>query len=89
MAKSARVDVRMSEDHKELLDQAAAATGQPLSAFMISTLLREARHVLEEERTTKLSRRDFHRLLQIIDSDEPPPRPLVLAARRLRRRYGL
>jgi uncharacterized protein (DUF1778 family) len=87
MAKEARVDVRMSPEHKALLEQAAAATEQTLSSFMVSTLLREAHEVLERETTTKLSLRDMKRFYQLITSKKRPNRALREAAKRYKARY--
>lgn len=88
MAKAARVDVRMSSEHKRLLEQAAAATGQPLSSFMVSVLLNEAREVLERETTTKLSQRDMECFFGIIESKKRPNRALREAAKRFKARYA-
>lgn len=88
MSKEARVDVRMAAEHKELLEQAAVATGQPLSSFIVSSLLKEAREVLERETTTKLSQRDMRRFFDIIGAKARPNRALRKAARGFKKRYG-
>lgn len=89
MAKEARVDIRMSEEHKLILEQAAAVSGQPLTSFVLSSTLDRAREILERETITKLSRRDMSRLLEILEeSDEPGP-ALRKAAKRFKARYGV
>lgn len=88
MAKQARVDIRMSEEHKAVLEQAAAATGQPLTSFMVSSLLERARAILSQETSTRLSRRDMRRLLKILEEDDEPGPALRAAARRFKARYA-
>jgi uncharacterized protein (DUF1778 family) len=80
-AKTARLEVRLTKEHKRLLEQAAAVTGQTLSSFTASTLIARAREVVEGYFRTTLSPRDWERFLEIIEEKEPPPE-LVEAVRR-------
>ena len=82
-----RLDFRLSEEHKELLERAAAITGQPLTSFAVSHLLQKARDVIEQHDRTVLNRADWERFLEILDSDEEPSPALIKAAER-RARYG-
>ena len=41
----ARINVRLSSDLKRTIEEAAAALGQTISEFTISTVIREARRV--------------------------------------------
>lgn len=47
--KQARPKVHMSEDHKLRVRQAAVATGQTISNFMLSELLRRADEIIDKE----------------------------------------
>ena len=73
--KTERLDVRLSAEHKELLEQAAAITGQPLTSFAVSFLLEKAREVIAQHHRTVLSRNDWDRFLEILETDEEPSRP--------------
>ena len=79
--KTERIEVRLTAEHKALLEEAAALRGQSLSAFVVSEALERARGL---QRTT-LTRRDWERFLAIMDREEKPAPALVAAARRSRR----
>lgn len=83
-----RLEMRISPEQKEILERAAAATGQPLTGFALSHLLERAREIEERQRTTVLSRRDRERFLSILESRAAPVPALKAAARRLRGRIG-
>ena len=68
-----RLDLRLSPEHKRLIERAAAATGHAsVSRFAVVELLRAARAALEENETLTLSSRDWQRFTEILDRDEPP-----------------
>jgi uncharacterized protein (DUF1778 family) len=67
-----RLDFRVDPRCKQLIEQAAAVSGQTVSSFALATLLRQARKTLREERMLKLSARDGERLLAALES---PPQP--------------
>lgn len=83
----ARINVRLQSDLKATIEEAAAALGQTVSDFTISTALREARQVLREAQVTTLSDRDRDRFLTALDdSDQKPNDALKKAARRYMQR---
>lgn len=83
-AKSERLEVRVSREHKQLLERAAAVTGQGLSAFAVSNLVERAREVLDQHERTTLTLRDRGRFLEILEESEPTE-ALRTAVRRHRR----
>jgi len=85
--KTERLDMRLSTEHKELLEQAAAITGQPVTAFAISNLLTRAREIIEQHSRTVLSRADWERFQTILASDDEPSPALMKAAER-QAKYG-
>ena len=85
--KTERLDVRLSAEHKQLLEQAAAISGQPVTSFAVSHLLQKAREVIEQYNRTALNRDDWDRFLEILDSDDQPTPALMKAAER-HARYG-
>jgi uncharacterized protein (DUF1778 family) len=81
----ARINVRLPSELKQTIEEAAAALGQTVSQFTVSTVVREARHVLQQAQTTRLSNRDrFLAALNAVDSK--PNTALNVAARRYRAR---
>lgn len=86
-AKLERIDMRLSSDHKEIIERAATAVGQTLTTFAVSTLVERAHEVLAREEETRLSARDRTVFLKIMDESEPNQK-LKRAARRYKGRYG-
>ena len=86
--KSERLEVRLSADHKSLVEMAAALTGQTLSSFVVSEVLARARAITADHELTLLSPRDWDRFLEVLDREEEATPALVAAARKHRRREG-
>jgi len=77
-----RLDVRLSREKKELIEQAAAASGQSLTDFTVRTLYRRARKVLRDEQVIVLNDQDRDAFLAALNNPPPPSEKLVCAARR-------
>ena len=73
---NARLDFRLSSEAKAKIEQAALATGQSLSDFAASTLVREAEQVLERSATTVLSERDWELFVALLQNPPEPGQPL-------------
>jgi uncharacterized protein (DUF1778 family) len=85
----ARLNFRLPAEIKVAIEQAAAATGQTVSDFAVSTLARAAREVIREQEITVLTDRDRDRFLAMLD--DPNLRPneaLKKAAARYKKRHG-
>jgi uncharacterized protein (DUF1778 family) len=83
----ARINVRLSSDLKQLVEEAAVALGQTVSDFTISTLVREARQVIQDTQFTRLSNRDRDVFLSVLESSDAKPNDaLKAAARRYKKR---
>lgn len=81
----ARINVRLSKELKQTIEEAASALGQTVTEFAISTVVREARQVLQDVQTTRLSNRDRDNFLKALDSVDAKPNAALKAAAR---RYG-
>ena len=88
MAKNdARINVRLASDLKQIIEEASAALGQTVSEFTVSTLVREARQVIQEAQFTKLSNRDRETFLAALEATHSKPNDaLKAAARRYKKR---
>jgi uncharacterized protein (DUF1778 family) len=83
----ARLNVRLPSDLKQTIEQAAAVLGQSITDFTISTVVREARHVIQDAQVTRLSNRDRDAFLGALESaDAKPNNALKTAARRFKKR---
>ncbi len=84
----ARINVRLSSDLKYTIEEAAAALGQTVSEFTVSTVLREARNVLQDAKVTQLSNRDRDAFLAALQESNAPNNALKAAARRYKKRIS-
>lgn len=85
----ARLDFRLNQQIKEVIEQAALVSGQSVSDFAVSVLYHAAKEVLENEQTTRLSNRDRDLFLALLDSDARPNAALKRAAKRYKKAKGL
>lgn len=79
-----RLDFRLTGEHKSLIEKAAAYSGESLTGFAVSTLVSEARRVVQQHETVTLSARDRDRFLALLDDPPAPSDALRHAARRHR-----
>jgi uncharacterized protein (DUF1778 family) len=85
----ARLNFRLSPDLKAVIEEAAAALGQSVSDFAVSTLLQTARSVLHQQSVTELTNRDRDLFVALLDDAEGRPnKALTEAARRYKKRLG-
>ncbi|MBI3298459.1 MAG: DUF1778 domain-containing protein [Elusimicrobia bacterium] len=84
--KTDRLDMRLTTEQKDLLERAAAISGQPLTGFALSHLLEAAQDLIESHQRTVLSLQDGRRFLEILEADEVPAPALTAALRRRRAR---
>ncbi len=85
-ARNARLDFRLSEEQKRMIEQAATATGQSVSDFAVANLVQAARRTIDQATVTRLSIRDRDTFVKLIASDPKPNKALKAAARRYRKR---
>ena len=85
----ARINFRLPSELKQIIEQAASELGQTVSDFTVSTLVREAREVLQQTQQTRLSNKDRNLFLKALESvDSKPNKALKAAARRYKKRLG-
>ena len=69
-AKPARLNIRVSEHEKEVLAQAAAATGTTVSRFVLQKAYAEAQAVLAEQTRFRLPEKQWRKFCAALDA--PP-----------------
>ncbi len=77
---NSRLDVRMRNESKKLIEQAAHLLGLKPSDYARITLEREAKRILDDSYNIKLTERDWNRFLQILNEDALPNEALKNAA---------
>jgi uncharacterized protein (DUF1778 family) len=82
VARKERLEARISSEHKMLFQQAATLSGLSLTDFVISTLNRAARELVEQETVLRLSARDCTVFVDALVSPPAPSKKLRAAAGR-------
>lgn len=72
LAKQDRIGARVPHEVYQTLCRAAELTGATVNQFLVQSALKEAHAVIEREETMRLSARDWHWLLDLLDH---PPQP--------------
>ncbi|MGQ0629192.1 MAG: type II toxin-antitoxin system TacA family antitoxin [Phycisphaerales bacterium] len=85
---SARLDFRVSPEHKSLIERAARVQGQTVSSFAIATLLKAAEETIQSETSRTLSARDSLAFLAMLTAPAGPNAALKAAAKRYKARRG-
>ena len=75
-----RLSIRLSSESKHAIAQAATITGQSISDFTVSIVLREAREVLHENHRTRLSDRDWKLFIEALEETDAEPNAALKAA---------
>ncbi len=79
--KKARLEARISEKQKQILQEAATVSGQSLTDFLISSALENARSIIEQDRVLKLTTRDCEKFVSALLKDADPGEELKQAVR--------
>lgn len=79
----ARLNMRVSEEARATLTDAAAAQGTDLTSFVIDAAMSKARRVLMEERALRVTPAEAAQLEALLAADVDAPAALRAAALRL------
>lgn len=82
--KKQRIDLRLNEDDKHLIEEAAAMTNQSISQFMVSTASARAAEVIDQHRRLLLNEESWNLVMDAITNPPAPNDRLKRAANRLR-----
>lgn len=67
-----RITARVSDAVRMTLEQAAELSGSTVNQFVVQTAYQEAQRVVERETVIRLSQKDAHKALALLDH---PPKP--------------
>lgn len=82
--KKQRIDLRLNEDDKHMIEEAAAMTNQSISQFMVSTASARAAEVIDQHRRLLLNEESWNLVMDAITNPPVPNDRLKRAANRLR-----
>ena len=69
--KTSRLDIRLTEEQRDLIERAAALTGSTLTQWTAQHLLEAARLDIEKETTLRLDAQSFEAFIRALE--EPAP----------------
>ena len=67
-----RITARVSDRVRDTLEQAAELLGATVNQFVVQTAYVEAQRVIERESVIRLSQKDAHKILSLLEN---PPKP--------------
>ena len=82
--KKQRIDLRLNEDDKHMIEEAAAMTNQSISQFMVSTASERAAEVIDQHRRLLLNEESWNLVMDAIINPPAQNDRLKRAANRLR-----
>ena len=82
--KKQRIDLRLNEDDKHMIEEAAAMTNQSISQFMVSTASARAAEVIDQHRRLLLNEESWNLAMDAITNPQAPNDRLKRATNRLR-----
>lgn len=86
---ASRIELRATDEIKELLTTAAAYTGIDLTSFVLSNVVPVAREIVERKERLIVSARDYQAALELLDNPPEPPPALIEVARKLGTGHGI
>lgn len=81
--KKQRIDLRLNEDDKNMIEEAAAMTNQSISQFMVSTASERAAEVINQHRRLILNEESWDLVMDAISNPSLPNDRLKRSAKRL------
>lgn len=81
--KKQRIDLRLNDNDKNMIEEAAAMTNQTITQFMVSTASERAAEVIEQHRRLVLNEESWNLVMDAISNPPAPNDRLKQAARRL------
>ena len=79
LVKSDRISCRITPEHKQILERAAARRGLSVTDYLVSTALQTANDELRQEDSLRLPREDWEALLALLENP-PAPGPVLVEA---------
>lgn len=82
--KKQRIDLRLTDDDKSMIEEAAALTNQSVTQFMLTSASERAAEVIEQHRRVILNDESWNRVMEALGNPLSPNEKLNRAAKRLK-----
>ncbi|WP_297205840.1 DUF1778 domain-containing protein [uncultured Pluralibacter sp.] len=83
--KKQRIDLRLTEDDKNIIEEAAAMSNQTVTQFLVSSACEHAAQVIEQHRRLVLNEESWNQVMDAISNPPPPNERIKRAAERLKK----
>lgn len=81
--KKQRIDLRLTDDDKSMIEEAAAISNQSVSQFMLNSASQRAAEVIEQHRRMILTEESWTWVMDALSNPPSPGEKLKRAAKRL------
>ncbi|EED1574606.1 DUF1778 domain-containing protein [Escherichia coli] len=81
--KKQRIDLRLTDDDKSMIEEAAAISNQSVSQFMLNSASQRAAEVIEQHRRVILNEESWTQVMDALSNPPSPGEKLKRAAKRL------
>ena len=81
--KKQRIDLRLTDDDKSMIEEAAAISNQSVSQFMLNSASQRAAEVIEQHRRMILTEESWTLVMDALSNPPSPGEKLKRAAKRL------
>ncbi|RAU38786.1 DUF1778 domain-containing protein [Enterobacter sp. ECC-175] len=81
--KKQRIDLRLTDEDKNMIEEAAAMTNQTVTQFMVNSASERAAQVIEQHRRLILNDASWNAVMEAISNPPEPNERLKRAARHL------
>ena len=81
--KKQRIDLRLTDDDKSMIEEAAAITNQSVTQFMLNSASECAAEVIEQHRRVVLNEESWAKVMNALSNPPAPNEKLKRAAKRL------
>ncbi|HAY0436991.1 TPA: DUF1778 domain-containing protein [Escherichia coli] len=81
--KKQRIDLRLTDDDKSMIEEAAAISNQSVSQFMLNSASQRAAEVIEQHRRVILNEESWTRVMDALSNPLSPGEKLKRAVKRL------
>ncbi|WMY76606.1 DUF1778 domain-containing protein [Buttiauxella selenatireducens] len=81
--KKQRIDLRLTDDDKNMIEEAAAMSNQTITQFMVTSASERAAEVIDQHRRLVLNEESWNQVMDAISNPPAPNARLKRAAKRL------
>ena len=81
--KKQRIDLRLTDDDKRMIEEAAAMSNQTITQFMVASASERAAEIIEQHRRLLLNKESWNLVMDAISNPPAPNERLKRAAKRL------